>query len=333
LIPMDKARRIFENAVYTPELVEQASRRIRPYAFRTPLLYSTALSKKTGMELYLKMECWQKCGSFKVRGITNFLSSLENEDHHSQLVTASSGNHGMALAYMSRLMGTGPVCVFVPQSAEKAKIEKLRLLGAETVCAGNDFFAALDLAQAYARENESIYVHSHAHPYIIAGQGTIGAEILADLPDAECIIVPIGGGGLVAGIASAVKARSSSVRILGVEPKAAPGAYLSLRKGESVERIPLRPSLADGLLGGFSPLPFAIAGKLIESVSLVGEEELKAAMRCLLTEEQILVEGSAAAGLAAILTGKINEPGKKVVLVLTGRNITADKFVHIIEGD
>ena len=329
---MAKAQRTLEDALFTDELVEQAVRSIRPYAYKPPLLYSASLSKKTGMKLYLKMECWQKCGSFKVRGIANFLSRLDKEDNHSRLVTASSGNHGLALTYMSGIMGKGPVRVFVPQNAEQAKIDKLNLLGAEIVCAGKDFFAALDLAQAYAREKQCVYVHSHAHPHIIAGQGTIGIEILADLPDTECVVVPIGGGGLVAGIASAVKARSRSVRILGVEPEAAPGAYLSLREKKSIERLPLRPSLADGLLGGFSPLPFAIAGKLIESVSLVTEDELKTAMRSLFEEEQILVEGSAAAGLAAILAGKIKEPGKKVVVLLTGRNIAADKFLNVIKG-
>jgi threonine dehydratase len=316
----------------TPERIEQAARRIQPYALKTPLLYSAALSEKTGLRLYLKMECWQTCGSFKIRGISNFLERLEEAKDRSRLVTASSGNHGLALAYMSRLRGRAPVRVFVPQNAEQAKVDKLRLFGAETVRAGKDFFAALDRAQSYAREQGCLYVHSHAHPDIIAGQGSIGLEILADLPDAECIVVPIGGGGLVAGIAASVKAGSPQTRILGVEPEAAPGAFLSLKENRSIERIPLRPSLADGLLGGFSPLCFAVAGSLIESVSLVSEAEIKTAMRSLLEEEQILVEGSAAAGLAAILAGKIEAPGKKVVLVLTGRNIAADKFLTCIKG-
>jgi threonine dehydratase len=316
----------------TPEAITRAARRVKPYALKTPLLYSAALSEKTGSELYLKMECWQKCGSFKIRGISNFLGRLEEAKDRSRLVTASSGNHGLALAYMSRLMNRAPVRVFVPQNAEQAKVDKLRLMGAETVRGGRDFFAALDRAQSYAREQGCLYVHSHAHPDIIAGQGTIGLEILADLPDAACIVVPIGGGGLVSGIAASVKAGSPETRILGVEPEAAPGAFRSLKENRSIERIPLSPSLADGLLGGFSPLCFAVSAHLIESVTLVSEEEIKTAMRSLLEEEQILVEGSAAVGLAAILAGKIETKGKKVILVLTGRNIAADKYLTCIKG-
>jgi len=332
LIAMREERYTIENADYNTKLVDQAVLRIRPFVYKTPLLYSAALSKKTGMELYLKMECWQKCGSFKVRGVANFLSQLEKGSRDLLLVTASSGNHGLALAFMSRLMGKGSVCIYVPRKADKAKIEKIKLLGAQIVCSGKDFFASLDLAMASARQKKGIYVHSHAHPHIIAGQGTIGVEILEDLPDTDLIVVPIGGGGLVAGIASAVKARIPSIRILGVEPEAAPGAYLSLREGRSIERIQLHPSLADGLLGGFSPLPFSIAGNLIESVFLVKEEEIKKAMRTFFTEEQLIVEGASAVGLAAILAGKIHEPKKKVVLVLTGRNINANNFIKVIQG-
>lgn len=175
---MDKAQRTLEHVVYTPDLVEQASLRIRHYAFSTPLLYSAALSKKTGMELYLKIECWQKCGSFKVRGIINFLSRLEGEGQHSQLVTASSGNHGLALTYISRLMGKGPVCVFMPQNAEKAKIQKLKLLGAETVCAGKDFFAAL-----FVNDDKIVDAGTHQRiSRVLKAQTTLGSS--------ETLIIP-----------------------------------------------------------------------------------------------------------------------------------------------
>lgn len=329
---MTKEIHTIENEGYGLRLVKTAVLRIRPFVYRTPLLYSAVLSKKTGMEIYLKMECWQKCGCFKVRGVANFLGQLGEGDRDLLLVTASSGNHGQALAFMSRLMGIGSVRIYVPSKADKAKIEKIKLHGAEVVCSGRDFFASLDLAQASLKKKKGLYVHSHADPYIIAGQGTIGVEILEDLPDTDLIVVPIGGGGLVAGIASVVKASSPSIRILGVEPEAAPGAYLSLREGRSIERIELQPSIADGLLGGFSPLPFNIARNLIESVYLVKEEEIKMAMRTFFTEEQLVVEGASAVGLAAILAGKIWEPKKKIVLILTGRNIDANSFMKVIQG-
>ena len=318
---------------FQPIMVWEARARVHPYIYRTPLLYSHALSQRTGAEVYLKMECWQVCGCFKVRGVSNFLSAITPEQFSRGLVTASSGNHGLGLAYIARLLGISPVKIFLPETGEPAKINKLKLLGAEPIIGGKDFFAAYDRAQSFLEETGLLYVHSHAHPLIIAGQGTIGLEILEDIPGVDMIVVPIGGGGLVSGIAAAVKSIAPSVRIVGVEPMAAPGAYLSLREGRFCERIELRPSIADGLMGGFSPLPFQIAHTLIERVELVEETEILEAMRSFFKEDQLFVEGSAAVGLAAMLAGKIRELNKKVVLVLTGRNINAEKFLSLMRKE
>jgi threonine dehydratase len=304
----------------------QARTILQPYILHTPLIYSPALSQRTGSHVYLKMECWQRCGCFKIRGAIHMLSRLTPEEMARGLVTASSGNHGIALTYAAKHFGSFPISIFLPEKAEKAKVETLKLLGARVVFAGKDFFEAFDQAQQFVRAEGSVYIHSHAHPWIIAGQGTIGLEILEDLPDTEIVLVPIGGGGLISGISAAIKEVSPQVRIIGIEPKAAPGAFLSLREGRPCERIPLRPSLADGLLGGFSPLPYRIAHQLIERVELVEEEEIHQAMKVFQEDEQLMLEGSASVGLAAMLAGKVHEPEKKVVLVLTGRNIDAYKF-------
>jgi threonine dehydratase len=320
------------NRTIGPIDVWEARKQIRPWVLRTPLLYSMALSKRIGCELYLKMECWQVCGSFKVRGVLNFYSHLTEEDRAKGLTAASSGNHGLALAYASKLLRKCPIKIFMAESAEAEKVGKLKLLGADVVVSGKDFNAAYDHAQAYARESKAIYVHGHSHPFIIAGHGTIGLEILEDLPDPDLIITPIGGGGLVAGLTLAVKSIAPQVRLIGVEPSAAPGAYLSLREGFAHEQVELSPSVADGLLGGFGALPFAISHDHIERVELVEEDEIIKAMKVFQQDEQLIVEGSGAVGLAALLAGKVREPGKKVVLIVTGRNIGARRFNYLMKA-
>jgi len=307
-----------------------ARARLKNMILRTPLVFSPALSRRTGCRIYLKMECWQLCGCFKVRGAINMVSALTDNERSCGLVTASSGNHGTALAYAASIFGRLPTKVFLPTNADPIKVDKLKALGAEPVLHGMNYLEALDEAQQYAKHSGAIYVHSHSHPLVIAGQGTIGLEILEDLPEVQTILVPIGGGGLVSGIATAVKSISPEVRIVGVEPTAAPGAYLSFRDGHCHERIDLRPSVADGLLGTLTPLTWEISRNLLEGVKLVEEDEIIQAMRVFQQDEQLMIEGAAAVGLAAILTGKVDVHGQKVVLILTGRNIDAGRYNKLI---
>jgi len=258
------------------------------------------------------------------------VSALTDDERSRGLVTCSSGNHGIALAYAAGIFGHLLTKIFLPTYADPNKVDKLKALGAEVVLHGDTFLQTLDEAQQHAKDSGATYVHSHSHPLVIAGQGTIGLEIMEDLPDVQTILVPIGGGGLVSGIATAVKSVATHVRIVGVEPTAAPGAYLSLRDGRCHERIVIRPSIADGLLGTMTPLTFEIARNLIEGVQLVEEDEIIQAMRVFQHDEQLMVEGAAAVGLAAILSGKIKVEGQKVVLILTGRNIDAGKYNRLM---
>jgi threonine dehydratase len=313
-----------------PADIWQARSRIKQWVRRTSLVYSSALSERVGCQVYLKMECWQVCGCFKVRGATNMVASLTEEERSRGLVTCSSGNHGIALAYAASLFGRPPTKVFLPTYADPNKVGKLKALDAEPILQGDTFLETLDEAQQYAKDSGATYVHSHSHPLVIAGQGTIGLEIMEDLPDVETILVPIGGGGLVSGIAMAVKSVATQVRVVGVEPTAAPGAYLSFRDGRCHERIDLRPSVADGLLGTLTPLTWEISRNLVEGVKLVEEDEIIQAMRVFQQDEQLMVEGAASVGLAAILSGKVDVEGQKVVLVLTGRNIDADRFNRVV---
>ncbi|MBL7064578.1 MAG: threonine/serine dehydratase [Anaerolineae bacterium] len=307
-----------------------ARTRLENAILRTPLLYSSALSRRTGAHVYLKMECWQLCGCFKVRGAINMVTALTEENRNRGLVTCSSGNHGTALAYAASISGHPPTKVFLPTYADPNKVSKLTALGAEAVLHGDTFLETLDTALQYAEDEGATYVHSHSDPLVIAGQGTIGLELLEDLPDVQSVLVPIGGGGLISGIATAIKAVAPEVRMIGVEPTAAPGAYLSFRDGTCHERIELRPSVADGLLGTLTPLTWQISRDLVDDVLLVEEDEIIGAMQVFQQDEQLMLEGAAAVGLAAILSGKADVQGQKTVLILTGRNIDARQYNRLV---
>lgn len=318
---------------FQPRDVWVARGRLQNLILRTPLLFSSALSRRARCDVYLKMECWQLHGCFKVRGATNMVAALTEEERNRGLVTCSSGNHGIALAYAASLFGHPPTKIFLPEDADSNKVNKLKALGAEAVLHGKHFLEALDAAQQYAREEGAVYVHSHSHPLVIAGQGTIGLEIMDQLPDVDMVVVPIGGGGLISGIGTAVKSAAAQIAVVGVEPTAAPGAYMSFRDGYCHERIDLEPSVADGLLGTLTPLTWEISRGIVKEVVLVEEEEIIEAMRVFQQEEQLMVEGSAAVGLAALLRGRIEvQDHEKVVLILTGRNINADSYNELIYG-
>jgi len=308
----------------------QARHRIHGRVWRTPLVYSQALSERTGCQVYLKMECWQVCGCFKVRGAVNMVTALTPQERERGLVAASSGNHGIALAYAASLFPGTRATVFLPEGADPAKVRKIRAFGAETRFHGKDYLAALAEAKRVQEAEGRVFVHSHAHPLIMAGQGTIGLEIMEDLPDADAILVPVGGGGLISGIALAAKSLSERVKVIAVEPSAAPGAYLSFQEGRPCEQIDLRPTLADGLSGGFAPLAWEVSRDLIHEAVLVEDEEIAHAMRVFQEAEQLMVEGAASVGLAALLYGKVNLRGEKVVLVLTSRNIDAARYNRVV---
>jgi len=290
------------------------------------------------------MECWQRCGCFKVRGAVSAVSALSETQRSRGLVTCSSGNHGLALAYAAALFGNAPTTVFVPEHAQEAKVRLIRRFGAQVVPRGRDFLEAFDAAQEHTARSGSLFVHSHDDPMVIAGQGTIGLEILGDLPEVGVVVVPVGGGGLISGIVTAMalptagaraadrgpSAAAARARVIGVESAAAPGAWMSFRDGRCHERIELNPSIADGLSGSLSPRTFALTYGRVEAIHLVEDPEIRRAMRALLEEEQLVVEPSAAVGLAAILSGKISLGGGPVVLVLTGRNIAGQQYLKLV---
>ncbi len=309
-----------------------AQRNLSSLIARTPLEHSFLLSQRAGCEVYLKLENWQKTGSFKVRGAMNKVARLSEEEKARGLVTASAGNHALGVAYAARALGNVPTTVFVPVNAPASKLNRLEEFDCDVVLSGNSYEEAHHAAEDFERVHGATYVHAYDDPLTIAGQGTVGLEIMEDLPEADAILVPVGGGGLIAGVALAAKAINPQVHIIGVQPAASPAAYLSLRDGHPYEEYDAAPIISDGLAGGFGRLPFEVAGHLIDEVVLVSEEETRTAVFTLLELAQLVVEGSGAVGIAALLAGKVSLAGRRVVAVLTGANIDASLLFEIMGG-
>lgn len=303
---------------------------VQRYAWRTPLLPSEALGRAAGCRATLKLECWQHTGSFKVRGALGKLSALSPEERDKGIVTASAGNHGLGVAYASQVLGIQDVTIFVPVGAAQAKVERLRAFPCEICRAGADYDEAHAVAEAHAEAQGAVYVSAYDDPVVIAAQGTVGLEVMEDLPDAEILLVPVGGGGLIAGIAIVAKAINPAVRVVGVQPEASPSAYLSLRDGRPYETYPAGPTICDGLAGGFGKVPFEVAGELIDEVLVVPEPDVRYAVSWLATREQLLVEGSGAIAIAPLLNGQLDAGGRRVAAVLTGRNIDAALLAEIL---
>ena len=303
---------------------------IQPHVWHTPLLPSPELSRLAGGDVYLKLECWQRTGSFKVRGALNKLAALSPEEWARGVVTASAGNHGLGVAYASQALGLPSAVIFVPENAAAAKVNRLASFDCQVRRAGADYDAAHALAEAYAREQEAVYVSAYDDLLVIAGQGTVGLEVMEDLPDAGLLVVPVGGGGLIAGMALATKAVNPAVRIVGVQSDASPAAYLSLRDGRPYETYPAAPTICDGLAGGFGRVPFAVAADWIDEVVVVPEADIRRAVGWLLAQEQLVVEGSGAIAIAPLLNGQLDAAGRKAVAVLTGRNLDAALLHEIL---
>ena len=307
-----------------------ARRVIEPHLYRTPLRHSFTLSERAGADVYLKPENLQRTGSFKVRGALNRVHYLSSEERAAGTVAASSGNFAVGASYAVRSAGGIPLTLFMAESTPQAKLDKLRPFDVEIVLVGEDYEDAHDASVAYQQKHGKAYLHTFDDPLVMAGQGTIGLEIMEALPDVDVILVPIGGGGLISGVAVAAKTISPRIRLLGVQVAASPSAYLSLKDGRAYERYKSAPTIAEGLAGGFGLLPFQTAAHLIDDVLLIEEDELSEAIYVLLAKEQLVVEASGAVGAAALLSGKAGVAGKKVAVVLSGGNIDISLLRRIL---
>jgi threonine dehydratase len=301
--------------------VERARAAIRPYLPPTPLRRSFAL--RGSGDAYLKLECWQPTGSFKVRGATHVLTSLTPEERRRGVVAASAGNHALGVAFaVQALGGRTDATLFVPETAPRAKVEKLRGFPVKVHEEGATYDDAHALAMAHVERTGATYVHAFDDPRTAAGQGTAALEILDDLPQVGAILVPVGGGGLIGAVAAAVKARAPSVRIVAVQPEASPALPESIRQGRPLLEYPAGPTLADGLAGGIGRIVFEHRD-LIDDVVLVSEPEIEDAIVALLADDQVVAEGSGAVGVAALRSGKWRGGRHPVVAIVTGGNIDA----------
>ncbi len=315
----------------TFEDITQAATRIAGHLVDTPCPLSIPLSEATGMEIYCKLEYLQRTGSFKERGARNALTLLGPEQRRRGVIAASAGNHALGLAYHAQLLGI-PATVVMPKFAPLTKLVNCRKLGAEVILEGTTIAEARAHADVIVAQRGLTYINGFDDPAIIAGQGTIALEILEQVPELDAIIVPVGGAGLIAGIALAVKHLKPGVKVIGVEPERAASFTAALTAGEPVA-IEMRSTLADGLavpkVGGNS---FQLARPRVDRTVLVNEHALALAVLRLMELEKAVVEGAGAASLAACLAGLLPElAGRKVVLPLCGGNIDLTMLGRIIE--
>lgn len=299
--------------------IEIAAEAIRGVAYRTPLVESPALSRATGREVYLKLECFQPIKAFKIRGAFNKVSRLKEK----KVVAASSGNHGIAVAYSARLLGKG-CTVVVPEGAVREKVEAIAGFGAEVVKAGRSSEEREAKATEISHDAGAAFVHPFNDPDIIAGQGTCGLEIQEQIADFDSVLVPVGGGGLISGISIALKATKPEVKVFGVEPKNAPKLTSALKAKKPV-RVPTTPSIADGLLPStLGVFPYKAVSRYVDGAFTVSEGEIFNATSAIVNKAGIIAEPSGAAPLAPLLSGAAGALGRRVVVVVSGGNISKD---------
>jgi len=316
----------FEDMIPVKPLVEAAEIRIRMHVRETPLEHSAVLSGLTGATVYLKLENLQRTGSFKVRGAFNKLLSLTEQERTNGIVAASSGNHGAAVALGMNALGLGGI-IFVPESASRAKVEKIWQLGAEVRAAGDESGATELFARAYAADRRMTYISPYNDEAVIAGQGTIGAELLRQLPSVDAVVASIGGGGLISGVAGYLKSVKPALFALGVSAHNSMAMQESIRAGLVIESKHL-PTLSDGTAGGIEPgaITFELCRSLVDEFIDVGEDGIRSALRLFIESHAMLCEGAAALAIAGLLAAKERLRGKTVAVLICGANIAADKL-------
>jgi threonine dehydratase len=311
--------------------IEAARRRIAGAVLVSPCPLSAALSELTGCRVYCKLDYLQRTGSFKERGARNALLLLSPDEQRRGVIAASAGNHALALACHGRELGMR-VTVVMPRFAPLIKVATCRRFGAEVVLHGESFADAKARADELAGSSGLAYVHGFDDPAVIAGQGTIGLELIEQVPQLDAVIVPVGGGGLIAGVSLAVKSLRPEMEVIGVEAEGMPGFSAARAAGKAVA-LPAKPTLADGLATTrLGELAFAIARQHVDKIVAVSEVQIALSMLRLIELEKSVVEGAGATPLAALLSGKLSElHGRKVALVLAGGNIDPLVLGRVIE--
>lgn len=310
----------------TLEDVRAAAERIGPHIRRTPILEATHMQRSplpAGASLFFKLECLQVTGSFKARGAVNQLLSLPPDRLSGGIVTASGGNHGLAVARAAALAGV-PATVFLPENASPAKQEKLTSWGADLFLVGRFWDEAHRAASAYAETNDRPYFHPFASPAIVAGQGTVALEIVEQLPDADLFLVAIGGGGLIAGMSTVLRALRPHARIIGIEPEGSPTLQASCVAGQIVELSDVTTTIPTMACGRSDPRILDIVQKNVDDIILLDDDSMFAAARWLWFEFGLAADASGAAAAAALLSGKlVVAPGTRICALVCGAGLDA----------
>ncbi len=314
--------------------VFQAYFRIKNYVRKTPLDFSSILSDILGKNVFLKFENYQVTGSFKVRGAFNKIVKNIDRVKRRGIITASTGNHGLAVAYASKNFNVKSKIV-VPTNVAKVKLNKIKQYGSEIIFYGKDYDEAEKYAKKLAEQENIIYISPYNDLDIIEGNATIAFETFTDNPNIDTFIVPVGGGGLISGIAFFSKIVSKDIKVIGVQSENSPSMYESIKAGKLV-RVSLKPSLADGLHGNIETgsITFDFVKKYVDEIILVSEEDIKQAIKFSLEKLGLLIEGSAAVTIASILNKEKELLGNNVCLIISGGNIDIDKIKSILfSGD
>lgn len=308
--------------------VKDGRERISDIAYVTPILQSRQLSEICGNQMFIKSEHLQKTGSFKIRGASNkIIHAIENG---AKFVTAaSSGNHGQAVAYVAKKYGVSATIV-VPENVSKCKVNAIQTYGGKVEMCGTTSGERIPRAQAIANQENGVYIPPYDDPLIMAGQGTIGLEILEQVENVDVIIVPIGGGGLISGILTAIKETNPKIKVIGVEPELANDTYLSLQS-KKITTIPVSHTIADGLRTNQpGDLTFPVLMKYLDDIVLVSEDEIRQSFSFVMERTKQLIETSAAVTIAAAMFNKLNIHGKNIATVISGGNVDLDKVHQFI---
>ncbi|MFC6863432.1 threonine ammonia-lyase [Halomicroarcula sp. GCM10025817] len=313
----------FEDVLAAQDRVSQTAR-------HTPLDYSHTFSAMTGADVHLKLELFQRTGSFKIRGATNRIATLSPAERENGVVTASAGNHAQGVALAATRIGVDSKIV-MPEHAPVSKVKATRSYGGEVVLAGRDYDAAAERAHEIEREEGRTYIHAFDDEQVMAGQGTIGLEIYDDLPEIETVVVPIGGGGLISGVATALKGKREDIRVVGVQAEGASSVAESLRKGRRVQRNAVE-TIADGIATRtVGEKTFEIIQDRVDEVVTVTDPEIAVALTTLLERSKTLAEGAGAVALAAVLEETFDyDDGETVVPALCGGNIDLNMLTNVV---
>ncbi len=311
--------------------IEEARERIKDQIYLSPLPHSETMSQISGSKVFFKLENLQITGSFKERGALNRLSTLAPEEAQCGVIAASAGNHGMAVAYHSRRLSIAATIV-MPVSAPLVKVTRVRQYGAESVLHGSDYDAAYAEAVRLSGEKAVTFISAFDDPWIVAGQGTVGLEIYEQNPDLDAVVVPVGGGGLIAGMALALKTLKPKLRVIGVQAEAVPSMKVALENGKAVQ-LPPAMTIADGIaVRQVGAMPLELVKKYVDEIVTVSEAEIANAVLLLLEIEKTVAEGAAAVPLAALVSRKVALEGKNIGLVVSGGNIDMNLTARIIES-